>query len=103
MESNHTNSAPQPPASHKSPDERKQLLARTIQGQIAQGGRIESQSDYQAVVVKGKKVNHILHLILTLFTFLMWGIVWIVLSIVGGEKRSIVTVDEYGNVAVQKV
>ena len=94
---------PQAPASHKSSDERKQLLARTIQGQIAQGGRIESQSDYQAVVVKGKKVNHVLHLILTLVTFFMWGLVWLVVSIVGGEKRSIVTVDEYGNVAVQKV
>jgi hypothetical protein len=33
----------------------------------------------------------------------MWGWVWIALAIFGGEKRSMVTVDEYGNAAVQKV
>lgn len=87
----------------KSADERKQLLARAINTQIAQGARIESQSDYQAVIVKGKHVNHILHLILTLVTFFIWSIVWLALVITGGEKRSIVAVDEYGNVSVQKV
>lgn len=87
----------------KSADERKMLLARALQTQIAQGARIESQSDFQAVVIKGKHVNHILHLILTLVTFFMWGIVWLALVITGGEKRSIVAVDEYGNVSVQKV
>lgn len=87
----------------KTPEERKELLARTISGQIANGARIESQSDYQAVVVKGKPVNHILHLILTLVTVTLWGWVWIAMAIFGGEKRSMVTVDEYGNAAVQKV
>jgi hypothetical protein len=87
----------------KSSDERKELLARTVTGQLASGARIESQSDYQAVVVRGKPVNHVLHLIITLVTLLLWTPVWIVMAIVGGEKRSVVTVDEYGNGAVQKV
>lgn len=95
--------APAPASGVKSADERKQLLARALQTQIAQGARIESQSDFQAVVIKGKHVNHVLHLILTLVTFFMWGIVWLALVITGGEKRSIVAVDEYGNVSVQKV
>ena len=92
-----------PTSSRKTPDERKELLARTVSGQVAAGGRIESQSDYQAVMVKGKGVNHVLHLILTLVTLGMWGIVWIALAVVGGEKRSMVTVAEFGNAAVQKV
>lgn len=91
------------PSGRKTSDERKELMARTIAGQIANGGRVESQSDFQAVLVKGKKVNHVLHLILTLVTFSLWAPVWIILAIFGGEKRSLVTVDEYGNAAVSKV
>ncbi len=87
----------------KTPDERKQLLARTLQTEVAQGARIESQSDYQAVTVKGHRINNTLHLILTIVTFGLWGIVWIVLAFTGGEKRSMVTVDDYGNVMVQKL
>jgi hypothetical protein len=90
-------------AGRKTTEERKELLARTIMGQIASGARVESQSDYQAVIVRGKPVNHVLHLILTLVTVFTWGFVWIALAIFGGEKRSMITVDEYGNVAVQKV
>ena len=71
--------------------------------QIATGARVESQSDFQAVVIKGKPVNHTLHLIITLVTLTMWAPVWIALAIFGGEKRSMVVVDEYGNAAVQKV
>src|SRR5262245_41887139 len=42
----------------KSDVERKQLLARTLQSQIVAGGRVESQSDFEAVIVSGKRVNH---------------------------------------------
>ena len=87
----------------KSVEERKELLARTVTSQIASGARVESQSDFHAVLVRGKPVNHVLHLILTLVTVTVWGWVWLALAIFGGEKRSMVTVDEYGNVAVQKV
>jgi hypothetical protein len=87
----------------KTSEERKELLARTVMGQVAGGSRVESQSDFQAVVVRGKPVNHVLHLILTLVTVTLWGWVWLGVAIFGGEKRSMVTVDEYGNSAVQKV
>lgn len=94
---------PAVPVTTKSADERRQLLAQTLQGQVARGARIESQSDYQAVTVRGKSVNHVLHLILTLVTLGFWAIVWIALAIFGGEKRFMTNVDEYGNVLVQKV
>ncbi len=87
----------------KTADERKELLARAITGALARGGRVESQSDYQAVIVIGKPVNHLLHGILTFITFLFWGIVWIILAVTGGEKREVITVDEYGNVSVSRV
>jgi hypothetical protein len=94
---------PIPPSGRKSLEERKELLARTIAHQVVTGARVESQSEFQAVLVRGKPVNHVLHLILTLVTFTLWGWVWIALAIFGGEKRSMITVDEYGNVAVLKV
>lgn len=80
--------------------ERRALLAKQIQFAASQGGRVESQSDFQAVIVKGKKVNHVLHAILTVATCL-WGIVWIALAASGGETREMIVVDEFGNVQVQ--
>ena len=86
----------------KTLDERKAALANTVTGLIAQGCRVESQSDTHAVLVSGKPINHILHLILSLVTCSAWLIVWGALAIFGGEKRKLVNVDEYGNVSVQK-
>jgi hypothetical protein len=84
-------------------DERKVILAQQLQTAAARGRRIESQSDFQAILVEGKPVNNVLHAILTIFTCLLWGIVWIVLAITGGEKREMVVVDEFGNVLWQKL
>jgi hypothetical protein len=53
---------------------------------IAQGARVESQSDYDAVVVRGLRLqgNH--------------G-----LRIDGGERRARLRVDECGNLALEKL
>jgi hypothetical protein len=84
-------------------DERKVILAQQLQTASARGLRIESQSDFQAVLVEGKPVNHVLHAILTIFTCLLWGIVWAILAGTGGEKRQMVVVDEFGNVLWQNL
>jgi len=82
-----------------SPDERRAVLTRTIGNDVAMAGwRIESQTDYQAVIVKGHRPNHILHLILTIITFGIWAIVWILVTLIGGEKRRVVSVDEWGQI-----
>ena len=65
--------------------------------------RVEWSSDFQAVLIQGKPVNHVLHAILTIFTCLAWGIVWLVLALTGGEKRFQLIVDEYGNVHWQNL
>jgi len=87
----------------RSADERKAILARQLQSAVARGLRIESQSDYQVVLVEGKPVNHTLHAIITIFSCGLWGIVWIVMAITGGEKREMIVVDEFGNVQLQKL
>ena len=86
----------------KTPEQRKELLARAIASEIRQGARIESQSDYQAVLVKGRRPNHVLHLILTLVTFGLWAIVWILVAGFGGERRRMIEIDEYGNTNIQR-
>lgn len=87
-----------------SPDRRKEAMGRAVAAQLAQGGRrVESQTDYNAVLVSGKPVNHILHIILSVLTLGAWLIVWGILVVTGGEKREMVTVDEYGNTSVQKL
>ena len=89
--------------STKSVAERKELLAQAIQTQVVGGHRVESQSDFQAVLIKGHRVNHALHAILGLFTFGFWWIIWLILVVAGGEKRQTIKVDEYGNTLVQRV
>jgi hypothetical protein len=84
-------------------DERRLILAQQIQMAVARGGRVESQGDTMAVVVYGKPVNHILHLLLTILTAGLWIIVWIILVVSGGEKRWMINVDESGNVQNQQV
>jgi hypothetical protein len=83
--------------------ERKAILAQQLQGAAARGLRIESQSEFQAILVKGQPVNNTLHAILTVFTCLLWGIVWAVIAATGGEKREMIVVDEFGNVQYQRL
>ena len=87
----------------KSADERKSSLDRTLADRGAQGWRIENRSYFQATFASGNRINHVLHLILTIVTAGLWGIVWIIFAITGGIKRHLITVDEYGNVVERKI
>jgi hypothetical protein len=81
-----------------SPDQRRSILAGAIQEELARGGRLQSQTDFSAVVVHGKPVNHVLHLLLSVLLIGLWLIVWLLLALTGGEKRVMLTVDEYGRI-----
>ena len=89
--------------SRKTAEERKELLARQIQSAAAQGGRVETQSDFQAIVVNGKPVNHTLHGLVSLFTLGLWLPVWLIFALAGGEKREMRLVDEWGNPSIQRL
>ena len=84
-------------------EERQVLLGQEIQHMVRAGYRVESQVANQAVLVKGRRPNHLLHLILGVVTISLWWLfVWLPLVLFGGEKRRVVTVDTFGNVAVTK-
>jgi hypothetical protein len=73
----------------------QEYLSRYI---AATEGRLESETAYSAVVVHGEKVNHILHLLISVFTCGAWLLVWGYLAMTRGEIKSIITVDQFGNV-----
>lgn len=79
---------------------RRARLTESISGSVRNGWRVEAQGEDYAVIVYGNRPNHILHLILTLVTAGLWGIVWICVAIGSGEKRMTIRVDEYGNIAM---
>ena len=89
--------------SRKTAEERKELLARQIQSAAAQGGRVETQSDFQAILVNGKPVNHVVHAVVSLFTLGLWLPAWLIFALVGGEKREMRLVDEWGNPSIQRL
>jgi hypothetical protein len=82
-------------------EQRKEALATAVANSVREGWNVQSQTDYQAVMVKGSKPNHVLHLILTLVTFGLWAIVWIALAFIQKPRHRVIAVDEYGNVNVQ--
>jgi hypothetical protein len=89
----------------KSVEERQAVLAQEVARLVAYGDfRIEAQAETMAVMARGHRVNHLLHFYIGVFTLGVWWFTgWPALAIFGGEKRSIVAVDDYGNVLNQKV
>jgi hypothetical protein len=96
-----TQVAPREPLDH---DDRKRRLDERVHDNIVRGGaRVESRSDYQAVLVRGRRPNHVLHLLLTIVTLGVWALVWIGVASSTGEKRALLTVDEHGAVTVERL
>lgn len=80
-------------------DTRRAALNVALSDNLRKGWRVESQSDYSAAIVKGKRPNHILHLILTVLTGGLWGLfVWLPLCIFKHEDRRLLEVGATGRV-----
>jgi hypothetical protein len=50
-------------------------------------GRVETRAADAAVVVTGKPVNHVQHLLLSLFLCAIWIRVWHITAVFGAERR----------------
>jgi hypothetical protein len=96
---------PQPqPASEPVPHvDRSRALANSIRQHVAQGWRVESQTDTDAILVRGQRCNHVLHLLVSVLTFGIWVIVWIFMAIANAERRMSISVDDFGNTLVTKL
>lgn len=74
------------------------VLDRAVANELASGAELESQAGMNAVLLKGKKVNHVLHAILSLITAGVWLIVWLLLVLTNKRQRIILSVNEHGTV-----
>jgi hypothetical protein len=54
-------------------------------------------------VAVGRRLNHVLHLILTVLTLGLWLVLWSLLGLFGGEKREVLRIDEWGNPSIEKL
>lgn len=86
----------------KLPADRSARLSQELNMLMANGWRAETRTDFSAVMVRGAPVNHILHLIATICTVGIWGIIWLLIAIIGGEKKILIQVDEYGTLSRSK-
>jgi hypothetical protein len=77
---------------------RRAALDRAVAQQLAAGAVLESTTGTTAVLVMGKPVNHILHLILSVLTAGLWLIVWVILILTNHRRRIVLTVGEDGQV-----
>ena len=57
---------------------------------LRSGYHIEVQTAEVTQLTKGHPVNHILHLLLSVFTLGLWLPVWLLVALVSGEKRKVV-------------
>ena len=80
-------------AAEKSEEERKALLAEAVASEVKRGWRVESQDDFQAVIVRMRRLTYLFHLALTVLMSPQT-------SSAGGEKRRVITVDEYGKTEI---
>ena len=63
---------------------------------VANGYSVQSRSATQVILVRGRRPNHILHLLLTVFTIGSWGIVWIILTVTNRPQTKVITIGEHG-------
>ncbi len=89
----------QPPPTGPTPEQRQGVLYRRLD-ELACLDRlhIRHQGPFLVVFSTGQRVNHLLHAVLMLGSFGLWGIIWLILSWRGGERWTVMSVDTDGGI-----
>jgi hypothetical protein len=74
----------------RSADERKELLAQAVANEVKRGWRVESQAEFEAVMVKERRSIFLLHLLTIIFTSPQ-------APTTGSERREVIMIDEFGH------
>ncbi|TLF74034.1 DUF4234 domain-containing protein [Nocardia cyriacigeorgica] len=77
-------------------EHRQQVLMMAVSAQTAQGSQVLSMTQTSAVMLKIDQTNHILHVLLTIVTFGLWLIVWLIQMNTAKIRRYQIYVDEFG-------
>lgn len=79
-------------------DRARYNLQQAIAIEVGRGGRVEWQNDTQAVIVIPPATNHMVHLLLSIFSCGLWLIMWLFLTLMAHEVRFTLAVDAAGTV-----
>ena len=84
-----------PPLSEQ---QRSKILDEELFWRVRNGARVLARTATAAVVETGKPVNHILHLLASVFLCGLWLPVWVLITATGGTFSRTLSVDENGGV-----
>lgn len=77
-------------------------LGQSVSLYVSRGWRVESTGPGWASLVRGRRVNHLLHLFLSVFTLGLWLPVWLIMGLTVKETRTMLRVAEDGMVRDEK-
>jgi hypothetical protein len=85
-------------------EQRHQVLTRAVVAKLAQPGRwrVETHGDHDAVLVWGRRPNHLLHFVIFLI-FDVWLLPWMLITLVSHERRYLMEVDDTGEVTLRQI
>jgi hypothetical protein len=75
------------------------LLDQAVAHHVRMGWAVESRTPTMAVLVSGQPINHVLHLLLTVFTCGVWLIIWAVISMLSSMKRLTLILNPDGTIS----
>jgi len=81
-----------------SEEARKSALDKKIWELSGSGWTVVNRSGFYATLKKGKRPNHILHLLLSLITFGFWIPVWVIVALTVREQTLNLFVEEDGTI-----
>jgi hypothetical protein len=98
---------PTPPTAPVTIEERAERLSRIVSAKSLEGYVVIDRNDRDATAVlsrPGKEVNHVLHVLITIFTCGLWLIPWLVMGVTKKkEERLRVSIDSYGNLLEERM
>jgi hypothetical protein len=88
--------SPSPQRKPLSEAKRSAILDQQLMAMAANGYRVEYRLPTSAVIAWGQPVNTVAHLLMCLFCCGAWIPIWLIAELTGGERRSTISVDEWG-------
>ena len=92
-----------PSTTRRDDAEREALLKRYVLSNLSLGKfTIAYQEPFMAILNPVRKVNHILHVILSIVTVGLWLPIWLLVTLGENRKTLTLTVDEFGNIHLDR-
>ncbi len=72
------------------------VLAEAVAWEVRRGAKVINSASRLVTLEYGAPPNHLLHLLLTVFTCGLWAPIWLLLGIMNHAERRNLTVDDMG-------